>query len=191
MNRRAGCNPAHLFYAKGAGTQIPAPDERMIKRVKILVDADACPVKAIVVRLARVRRIPVWMFIDTSHLIDDGYSRVFTVDKARDSADFALVARAERGDVVVTQDYGLAAMAMSRGCRVLNQDGLVFGGDNIGALLESRAAAARYRRAGGRTRGPAPRTRRQDRNFEAALTALLAGGTEPAHTAPQDGGNAS
>lgn len=147
--------------------------DRRSRNLRILVDADACPVKEIVVRLARARNLPVLMFIDTSHQLDDGYSTVFTVDKARDSADFALVARARPGDVAVTQDYGLAAMAMSRGVTVLNQDGMVFSEQNIGPLLESRAASARVRRAGGRTKGPARRTRRQDADFEAALTALL------------------
>lgn len=141
--------------------------------MKILVDADACPVKETIVRLARARNLPVLMFLDTSHQLDDGYSTVYTVDKARDSADFALVARAQPGDIAVTQDYGLAAMAMSRGVTVFSPDGMRFSEQNIGPLLESRAASARFRRAGGRTKGPARRTRRQDADFETALAEWL------------------
>ena len=88
--------------------------------MKILVDADACPVKDIVVRLARDKNLKVMMFIDTSHLLNDGYSEVITVDKARDSADFALIGRTLRGDIVVTQDFGVAAMALAKGARALN-----------------------------------------------------------------------
>ncbi|MCL1842276.1 MAG: DUF188 domain-containing protein, partial [Defluviitaleaceae bacterium] len=75
--------------------------------MKILVDADACPVKEIIVRLARQRKIPVTMLIDTSHQLNDGYSTVITVDKQADSVDFALMGLLCREDVVITQDYGL------------------------------------------------------------------------------------
>lgn len=85
--------------------------------MKILVDADACPVKEILVGIARRRGIPVTMLLDTSHVLDDGYSTVITVDKGRDSADIRLVNLIQPGDVVVTQDYGVAAMSLARGQR--------------------------------------------------------------------------
>jgi len=59
--------------------------------MQILVDADACPVKHIIVRLAKQHKISVTMLIDTSHVLDDGYSTVITVDKEADSVDFALM----------------------------------------------------------------------------------------------------
>ena len=74
--------------------------------MKILVDADACPVKEIIVRLAKEWNIPVTMLIDTSHQLNDGYSTVITVDKQADSVDFALMGLLIRDDVVVTQDFG-------------------------------------------------------------------------------------
>ena len=83
--------------------------------MRILVDADACPVKQIIVRLAKEKKVPVIMLIDTSHELSDGYSTIITVDKQADSVDFALMSLLEREDMVVTQDYGLAAMVIGKG----------------------------------------------------------------------------
>lgn len=141
--------------------------------MKILVDADACPVKEIVVRIARERAIPVTMLIDTSHVLDDGYSTVVTVDRGQDSVDFALMNLLSKDDVVVTQDYGLAAMALGKGAGVLNQNGLVYTDRNIDRLLMERHLAQKVRRAGGRTKGPPKRVPEDDARFERAFTALL------------------
>ncbi|MCG8401890.1 MAG: DUF188 domain-containing protein, partial [Firmicutes bacterium] len=80
--------------------------------MRILVDADACPVKEIILKIAKQNNIPVIMAVDTSHEIHDDYSKVITVDKARDSVDIALINLIKPGDLVVTQDYGVAAMAL-------------------------------------------------------------------------------
>jgi len=140
---------------------------------KILVDADACPVKQIIVRLAKQRGIPVTMLIDTSHELSDGYSTVITVDKQTDSVDFALMGLLASSDIVVTQDFGLAAMVLGKGARAVNQNGLVFTNDNIDKLLLERHIGAKVRRGGGRTKGPSKRTKEDDERFEAALTGLL------------------
>jgi len=134
--------------------------------MKILVDADACPVKDIIVRIARKRDIPVTMVIDTAHELNDGYSTVVTVDKGPDSVDFKLMGLLSEGDVVVTQDYGLAAMALGKSARAINQNGLVYTNKNIGQLLTERHVSAQIRRAGGRTKGPAKRTKEADEKFE-------------------------
>lgn len=143
--------------------------------MRILVDADACPVKQILVKEAKGRGIPVIMVIDTSHELDDGYSTVITVDKGRDSADLCLANRMERGDIVVTQDFGVAAMALGKGCRALNQNGLVFTPENMDRLLFERHVGQRVRRAGKRTKGPRKRTEAEDEAFARALRALLEG----------------
>ena len=137
------------------------------------MDADACPVKEIVVKTARARDIPVIMLIDTSHELHDGYSTVVTVDKQKDSVDFALMNRLTENDVVVTQDYGLAAMVLGKGARVLDQNGRVYTDDNIESLLMDRHIGQKLRRAGGRTKGPPKRTREDDVKFERAFVALL------------------
>ena len=141
--------------------------------MKILVDADACPVKQIITRVAREHLIPVVMFIDTSHQLSDAYATVVTVDKQRDSVDIALINRARAEDIVVTQDYGLAAMVLGRGARALNQNGLVYTAQNIDKLLLERHLSQKVRRSGGRTAGPPKRTRADDEHFEAAIRQLI------------------
>ena len=91
--------------------------------MEIYVDADACPVKEIIVREAKKRKIPVTMVIDTSHELSDGYSRIITVDKARDSVDIKLINLVSPGDLVVTQDFGVAAMALGKGRRLSTKMG--------------------------------------------------------------------
>lgn len=141
--------------------------------MRILVDADACPVKQIIVRLAKEKKIPVTMLIDTSHELNDGYSTIITVDKQADSVDFALMSLLKHEDVVVTQDYGLAAMVIGKGARAMNQNGLVFTDANMDKLLMERHIGGKIRRGGGRTKGPAKRTKDDDARFEAVLERVL------------------
>ena len=141
--------------------------------MQILVDADACPVKQIIIRIAKQNNIPVTMIIDTSHKINDGYSHVITVDTFADSVDYALMEILTKDDIVVTQDYGLAAMALGKGAQALNQNGLVYTNQNIDRLLMERHIGGKIRRAGGRTKGPAKRTKEDDARFETALIKLL------------------
>jgi uncharacterized protein YaiI (UPF0178 family) len=141
--------------------------------MRILVDADACPVKQIIVSLAKRNDIPVIMLIDTSHILDDGYSEVITVDKHADSVDYALMSLLTPHDVVVTQDFGLAAMVLGKGARVINQNGLVYTNDNIEMLLFERHLSQKVRRSGGRTRGPSKRTKEDDERFAEMFARLI------------------
>ena len=114
----------------------------------VLVDADACPVKRIIVEEARRRGVSVTMLTDTSHVLREDYAAVVTVEKGRDSVDFKLVTLCGAGDVVVTQDYGVAAMALGRGARCLNQNGLLYTNGNIEQLLYTRHENGKARRRG-------------------------------------------
>jgi uncharacterized protein YaiI (UPF0178 family) len=143
--------------------------------MRILVDADACPVKKIIIRLAKQRNIPVTMLIDTSHELDDGYSSVVIVDKQADSVDFALMRLLTHDDIVVTQDFGLAAMVLGKGAKAVNQNGLIYTNENIDKLLLERHIGQKVRRGGGRTKGPAKRTKEDDSSFESAFEKLLSG----------------
>lgn len=134
--------------------------------MKILVDADACPVKDIIIKVARELVLPVLMFIDTSHEINDGYSEVITVDKGRDSVDIALINRLSKGDIVVTQDYGVASMALGKGAFAINQNGLVYSAANIDRLLFERFLSQKVRRSGGRTSGSPKRSKEDNERFE-------------------------
>jgi uncharacterized protein YaiI (UPF0178 family) len=141
--------------------------------VQILVDADACPVKGIIVKIAKEYKVPVTMFIDTSHRLDDGYSKVVTCDKANDSVDIALINTVKPGDIVVTQDYGVAAMALGKKAMAVNQNGMVYTDDNIDKLLFERHIGQKVRRAGGKTAGIKKRTREDDENFERVFMSLV------------------
>jgi len=121
--------------------------------MKILVDADACPVKEIIEKIAKEQQIPVLMFIDTSHILYSDYSEVVLVSKAPDAVDFALINRTDKGDIVVTQDYGVAAMALGRGAFPIHQSGKIFTDKNIDQLLMERDIAKKLRRAGERIKG--------------------------------------
>lgn len=141
--------------------------------MRILIDADGCPVVRLTVSVAKEYGIPAVIFCDTSHEFHlDGVETV-TVDKGADSADFAIVNFIESGDLVVTQDYGLAAMVLSKKGRVLTQNGLEITAFNIDALLASRYAAKKARMSKKHLKGPPKRTAQQDRAFERALRRIL------------------
>lgn len=141
--------------------------------MRILVDADACPVRGIIFREAKRRGIPVIMIIDTSHELHDGYSQVITVDKGRDSADFKLISLLLPTDIVVTQDFGVAAMALGKGARALNQNGMAYTAENMDRLLFERHLGQKIRQGGGRRANPRKRTPDDDRAFETELIRLL------------------
>ena len=141
--------------------------------MRILVDADACPVKQSIVRLAKQKNIPVIMLIDVSHELNDDYSAIITVEKHADSVDFALMGLLSREDIVVTQDFGLAAMVIGKGAQAINQNGLVFTDENMDMLLMERHIGQKIRRGGGRTKGPPKRTKDDDIRFEETFERLL------------------
>lgn len=142
-------------------------------KMKILVDADACPVKEIIVREAKKRKIDVVMVNDTSHSTNDGYSRVVTVDKGKDSADIKLVNLARAGDIVVTQDYGVGAMVIAKGAKAVNQNGWIYSDENMDQLLFERYINGKQRKSGLKTVNSKKRTKEDDRNFEKTLKNLL------------------
>lgn len=145
----------------------------------ILVDADACPVKDIIKKIAREHNLPVILFVDTSHILSDDYGEVITVDKGRDGVDIALINKTRKNDIIVTQDYGLAALVLGKGAGALNQNGLIYTAQNIDKLLFERHLGQKVRQAGGRTKGVPKRTRENDQHFESALRKLIHTRREP------------
>ena len=141
--------------------------------MRILIDADGCPVVDIAVRLAGQFKVECLILCDTSHEFAKAGATTLTFSKGADSVDFALVNLLRPGDIVVTQDYGLAAMCLARGAVPVSQDGLAYTDDNIDALLLARHTARKIRNAGGRLKGPAKRAAAQDKAFEDALRELL------------------
>ena len=141
--------------------------------MKVLIDADACPVVDIAIKLCKKHGISCLLLCDTAHTMHRDGAETLVFDKGSDSVDFALVNRAAPGDIVITQDYGLAAMCLGKQSIVLHQDGKQYTEDNICGLLEFRAIGNKIRRSGGRTKGLPKRTAQQDQEFERALTCLL------------------
>ena len=143
--------------------------------MKVLIDADACPVVDIAVKLCAKQGIPCLLLCDTAHTMYRDGADTLIFDKGADSVDFALVNRATPGDIVITQDYGLASMCLGRNVRVLHQDGWEYTLDNISGLMEQRHIHKKHRLAGGRVKGPARRTRQQDEAFARAFQQILQG----------------
>ena len=141
--------------------------------MKIWIDGDGCPVVRQTVSLAKQYGIPCAILCDMSHSFRTGDAEVLICDKGADSVDYRLANLVRAGDLVVTQDYGLAAMCLSRKAVPIHQDGMVYTNENIDGLLFFRAAAKKIRNAGGRLKGPSKRTKEQDKAFEAALIRLL------------------
>ncbi|MEE1042597.1 MAG: YaiI/YqxD family protein [Clostridia bacterium] len=141
--------------------------------MKIIVDADACPVKNLIKEIAVKYSIPVTMVCDTSHILNDDYCRVITVDKFADSADIYLINLAEAGDVIITQDYGVAALAIGKKAYAISNNGMEYTDDNMDKLLFERFLGKKVRRAGQRTKGPGKRTEEDNRNFVDGFNKLL------------------
>ena len=141
--------------------------------MNILIDADGCPVVDLTLQIAKQFGIPVIILCDTSHQIEREGAQTLVFDKGADSVDFALVNRVKPGDLVVTQDYGLASMCLARRARVLNQNGLEYIPENIDGLLFRRHKNKKLLRAGKHPKGVSKRTKEQDTTYKNALEKIL------------------
>lgn len=141
--------------------------------MKIIVDADACPrtVLQICQRVARDYTLPVLTVASFNHNIESDHHVV--VGNASQEADIQVMNLAQEGDVAVTQDGGLAAMLLGKGVKCLNPCGLEYNMRTIEFLLEEREMKAKFRREGGRTKGPKKRARTDDQKFEGCLRDIL------------------
>ena len=142
--------------------------------MEIYVDADACPVKDIINEVGDAFGIPVHFILSLSHYSPIlGKAQVVVVDNTPQEVDMAIINRAKSGDIVITQDYGLAAVLIGKGCIVLHHTGKKFTSDNIDSLLLKRHLAGKVRRGGGKTKGPKAFTNQDRENFREALTKVV------------------
>lgn len=132
---------------------------------KVCIDADGCPVVFETIEVAKEFQLEVMIFCDTSHYFDIEGVKTVMVSKGADAVDFALINQIQKGDLTITQDYGLAAMVLAKGAYVMNQNGLQYTSENIDQLLYSRHLSQKIRQAGGRTKGPKKRTRETNDKF--------------------------
>ncbi|WP_288527493.1 YaiI/YqxD family protein [uncultured Eubacterium sp.] len=141
--------------------------------MKILIDADGCPVVKQATQIAKENNIEIVIFCDTSHIINSDYAQIITVSKGADSVDFALVNEVKSGDIVVTQDYGLAAMVLSKGGKAITQNGMIISDSNLGLLLTTRYESKKARMSGAHLKGPKKRTAQNDEVFVKSFKSLL------------------
>ena len=141
---------------------------------RILVDADACPVVRLVEQAARQFGLPVTLLCDTNHILQSDYSEVRVIGAGADAVDFALFNLCRSGDVVVTQDYGVAAMALGKDAYAIHQSGRLYTNENIDQLLMERHLARKARQSGKHhLKGPRKRTPEDDERFLRSFTKLL------------------
>ena len=105
--------------------------------MQIFVDADACPVVAIIEKIAKDNSVPVMLLCDTNHVLSSTYSKVVVVGAGADAVDYKLISICHKGDIVVSQDYGVAAMALGKGAYAIHQSGKWYTNDNIDQIDES------------------------------------------------------
>ena len=140
----------------------------------IYIDADACPVIRIAEEIARRHEIPMTLLCDTNHVLTSDYSTVKVIGAGADAVDFALINLCRRGDIVITQDYGVAALALGKGARAIHQSGKWFTDENIGGLLMDRHLAKKARRSGKHhLKGPLRRTEEDDKRFAESFERLI------------------
>ena len=141
--------------------------------MKIIIDADACPVVDVTVKIAKEKNIECIVVCDNTHTIERDGAETIVVDKGADSADCRIANITEKGDVVITQDYGLAALVLGKGGKALNQNGFIYTDNNIENLLFTRFIGKKERMVGNRTKGPKKRTPQNDAEFLKTLLICL------------------
>lgn len=144
--------------------------------INIYVDADACPVKDIIILESTKAKVPVILVTSFSHFSNTeqpaGVKTIY-VDSGADAADYRIMKLAAKGDIIVTQDYGLASLALAKGCIVLHHKGYRYTNENIDELLQSRYLSAMVRKSGKRTKGPKPFTDEDREKFREILRKVM------------------
>ena len=143
--------------------------------MRIYIDADACPVVRIAEKIAIKYEIPVTLLCDTNHVLSSDYSEIKIIGAGPDAVDFALVNLCKAGDIVITQDYGVAAMALGKGAYCIHQSGRWYTDDNINSMLNERYMAKKARMASSKNhlKGPRKRTAEDDKRFEESFEKLI------------------
>lgn len=146
--------------------------------MKILIDADACPVTDVAIKVAKEFKLETIIVCDTAHKIERLGVETVVITQGADAVDFAIISRAANSDIVVTQDYGLASIILSKDAYAINQDGLVYNRFNIESLLFSRHMSQKLRNSGKRTKGPKKRLKDDDMRFEESFRRVITNGIE-------------
>jgi uncharacterized protein YaiI (UPF0178 family) len=145
------------------------------KDMQIFVDADACPVVDIVEMIAEKYNIPAALLCDTNHVLYSDYSEVIVVGAGADAVDYKLISICHKGDIVVSQDYGVAAMALGKGAYAIHQSGMWYTDENIDRMLMERHLNKKARRGSAKNhiKGPRKRTNEDDERFAQSFEKLV------------------
>ena len=141
--------------------------------MKIIIDGDACPGISIIEKIAESYKIPVIIFCDINHFIRSDYSTVRIVDSGFQSVDMYVANETRKNDIVISQDYGVAAICLSKKAAVMNPKGHIYNESNIDRLLEERHISQKIRKGGGRTPSSKKRTFKDDERLEKNLLFLI------------------
>ena len=141
--------------------------------MKILIDGDACPSIPLIENIARNYNIPVTIFVDTNHNINSSYSKIKIVDEGNQNVDIKLINEVNNNDLVVTQDYGVAVMAIGKMAHAINPNGLIYTNENIDMLLLNRHINRKLRNYSGRVKGPRKRNKSDDEKLISNLEKII------------------
>ena len=143
--------------------------------MQIFVDADACPVVSIVENIAYKYSVLVTLLCDTNHVLESDYSEVIVVGAGADAVDYKLISICHKGDIVVSQDYGVAAMALGKGAYAIHQSGKWYTDENIDRMLMERHLNKKARRGSAKNhiKGPKKRTNEDDERFAQSFEKLV------------------
>ena len=148
---------------------------RFKEKMQIFVDADACPVVDIVEEIAEKYNIPTTLLCDTNHILYSDYSEVIVVGAGADAVDYKLISICHKGDIVVSQDYGVAAMALGKGAYAIHQSGKWYTNENIDQMLMERHLNKKARRSSHKNhiKGARKRTEDDDVRFAQSFEKLI------------------
>ncbi|MDR3596595.1 YaiI/YqxD family protein [Clostridium sp.] len=141
--------------------------------MKIIIDGDACPGISIIEKVAKTYEVPTIIYCDINHFIQSDYSEVKIVDSGFQSVDMYVMNEAKHGDIIVSQDYGVAAICLSKKAKVISPKGFIYDEKNIDRLLEERHISQKIRKSGGKTPNPKKRTENDDLRLEKNLIRLI------------------
>ena len=143
--------------------------------MRVFIDADACLVVSIVENISKKYNIPVTLLYDTNHVLTSEYSEVIVVGAGADAVDYKLISICHKGDIVVSQDYGVAAMALGKGAFAIHQSGKWYTNDNIDQMLMERHLNKKARRSSHKNhiKGPKKRTEEDDIRFAQSFEKML------------------
>ena len=143
--------------------------------MQIFVDADACPVVDIVEKIAKEYNVPVTLLCDTNHVLSSAYSEVVIVGAGADAVDYKLISICHKGDIVVSQDYGVAAMALGKGAYAIHKSGKWYTNDNIDQMLMERHLNKKARRSSHKNyiKGSKKRTEEDDERFAQSFEKMV------------------